>query len=278
MLSSITKKVTAYIAKVTLKGTHHVARAKERKRQNEEADRAAARAEEEWWQEIRDRVAEERRQRFRRDNELWGRGVLLYEEIMQSQDMELRQLEEDIEQENLNLQDGPQDEWEDMSDRTESHISVYAWSDLSEYTFSEMQDEVQDDADDELRDGLDDSSDGRQLFQLQDGLIYELHDELVNEFGDELPGNVEDAPHGDVQDDPQYEVRDNVQSDVEDGAEGNVQATAQEQGMLQFIPSDPEEEFSVLSIPLSPLQALEREACIAGLGQEHGHTDTPLSE
>jgi hypothetical protein len=49
MLSSITRRVTAYIAKVTLKGTRHVARAKDRKRQYDEADRAAARAEAEWW-------------------------------------------------------------------------------------------------------------------------------------------------------------------------------------------------------------------------------------
>jgi hypothetical protein len=57
-----------------------------------------------------------------------------------------------------------------------------------------------------------------------------------------------------------------------------VQNGVHERGMLQTIPGEPEEEFSILSIPMSPLQALAREVCIAGLGQENDYASTPLAE
>jgi hypothetical protein len=241
MSSFIANKLSTYIAKVTLVGIRYVAR----QRQRREAAKAEAHADEEWWQDVLQREAEERRQKFHRHNEQWGVEVREHEEVMKIQDMELKELKEGIVKQNAN----PQDEVRDK-------LQYKVCDDVQEKAY-ETQDEYYD----------------KLLDDALDEIIDEVYDEIYDAFHAELYEEVQGHVQGEVDHHVQGEVNHHVQDEVEED-------------MLQVIPSkiegdmekDTKDEIFILSIPKTPLQALVREVCIAGLGQEHDYTRTPLAD
>jgi hypothetical protein len=103
MPSRITRLLASY--------TRYVAKSKSRDERRREADRAAAEAEEEWWQEILVRVAEDERQEFHEENERWMAEVMEHEELMKKQDEEIRDLKMRMKNQAVQSGNGENNSW-----------------------------------------------------------------------------------------------------------------------------------------------------------------------